>query len=196
MPQSKGRKSATTRVPQVQKAVARQPVAKPEGWSSKGKTWLAIFVSVFGLVATIAKFWPQISIEPSAPADRPNPFTGYMKITNDQFYPLSDVSVTVFSWCMRIGSGTNISPVDRCDRSMPSASHRWSPHRLAPHEPYEITPGDVLLVMPPTALLYAQISILVRYEPWLLPIHFNKEMRFETRKLEDGRIEWLHIPLD
>ena len=188
MPKPKGRKIAKRRVPQLQKAVAPAPMAKSDGWSSKGKTWLAIIVSVFGLVAAIAKFSPQISIEPSAPADRPNPFAGYMKITNDQFYPLSDVSVTVFSWCMRIGLGTNTSPVDRCDRSMPGASHRWSPHSLAPHEPYEITPGDVLLVTPPTALLYAQISVSVRYEP-SVPA-FPSHQRIAVRDTEVGR--WAH----
>jgi hypothetical protein len=151
---------------------------------------------MIGIGVAVAECWPRISIEPTASADELNPFTGYMKVTNEQFYTITDVSIEAFSWCVKIGLGSDTSPVDRCERSMPSSTHRWLKRRLGPHEPYEITPGDVLLVTPPTALLYAQISISVRYEPWFLPLHFDKEMRFESRKRKDGRIEWLHIPLN
>jgi len=76
---------------------------------------------------------------------------------------------------------------------MKSASKRWSKHLLLPHESYEFTPGDVLFATP-GGLLYAQISISISYEPWHIPYMMHKEMRFETRKLQDGTIEWLHLP--
>jgi hypothetical protein len=68
-------------------------------------------------------------------------------------------------------------------------------HTLEPHEPYEITPGDLIFVTP-GALLYAQISFFVSYQPWKLPLHLRKELRFQSRRLADGRIEWLHLPAD
>jgi hypothetical protein len=75
-------------------------------------------------------------------------------------------------------------------------THRWTKHTLEGHEPYEITPGERIFVTP-GALLYAQLSIFISYQPWILPIHLSeKEFRFETRRLSDGKIEWLHIPAD
>jgi len=80
--------------------------------------------------------------------------------------------------------------------SMHVQSHRWTKHTLEAHEPYEITPGDRIFITP-GALLYAQLSIFISYQPWILPFHLpEKEFRFETRRLSDGRIEWLHIPAD
>lgn len=43
----------------------------------------------------------------------------------------------------------------------------------------------------------AQIAIFVSYRPWRLPFHLPpKEMRFETRRTAEGKIEWIHIPRD
>jgi hypothetical protein len=48
----------------------------------------------------------------------------------------------------------------------------------------------------PDALLYAQMSIFISYRPWELPFHLIKERRFETRRMSDGKVEWMHIPVD
>ncbi len=52
-------------------------------------------------------------------------------------------------------------------------------------EAYEISLGDVLFATP-SALLYAEISINVTYTPWVLPYHLNKEIRFYSRRKENG----------
>jgi hypothetical protein len=152
--------------------------------------------AVLGLLLTIMRFWPQIAIEPTAAADPSNPFSGYFKIINEQVYVLTDVSIEASLWCARVGRGNNTSPIDKCQRSMSNSKQRWAKHALEPHEAYEITPGDLMFVTPPTALLYAQISIIVSYKPWKLPFGGGKEVHFESRRLPDGKIEWLHIPVD
>jgi hypothetical protein len=170
---------------------------KPTIWSkiSAFAKGLGLIGGVLGLIFTIMRLWPQIAIEPTAAADASNPFSGYFKITNEQAYPLTDVGVEASLWCARIGRGDNTSPIDKCERSMRTSKQRWTKHVLEPHEPYEITPSELMFVTPASALLYAQVSIFVTYKPWKLPIHGEKEFRFESRRLPDGKIEWLHIPV-
>src|ERR1700692_1014581 len=151
--------------------------------------------AILGLLYTILRFWPQLSIEPTAAAEPSNPLSGYFKVTNEQGYPLTDVGIEVSLRCARIGLEDNTSPMEKCPPSMRTSKQLWTNHTLEPHEPYEISPGDLLFVTP-GVLLYAQISFYISYKPWKVPYHLNKELRFETRRRSDGKIEWLHIPAD
>lgn len=170
---------------------------KADGTSSRAMKLVAGVGTILGLFLTVLHYWPQISVEATRAADVSNPLSGIFKVTNEQNYPINDVNVSMEASlrCSRIGLGDNTAPMDRCDPSMHTTKKRWSEHTLRPHEPYEISPGDLLFVTP-GALLYAQLSIFVSYEPWIIPIHWYKEMRFETRRLSDGTTEWLHIPAD
>jgi hypothetical protein len=125
----------------------------------------------------------------------PNQSTGYFKVTNEQVYALTDVSVEASLRCAKIGRGTDVTPPNRCEPSMHTSKERWLKHVLQPRESYEFSPGNLLFVTP-GALLYGQMSIFIIYQPWKLPIHLNKEVRFETRRLPDGQVAWLHIPVD
>lgn len=186
----------TLAVQEFSNAVAR--IASPQ----KSENWLPRTIKVvggigtiLGLLYTISQLWPEISVEPTAAAEPANPFSGYFKITNERGYPLTDVGVETSLRCARIGRGSDTSPSDKCEPSMHTSKRLWTNHTLEPHEPYEITPGDLLFATP-GALLYAQISIFVSFHPWNLPIPFKKELRFELRRHSDGKIEWLHLPAD
>jgi hypothetical protein len=172
-------------------AVSKEPEAPVWGWLKK----LGSIGAALALIYTVLCFWPQLSIDPTAAAEPSNPISGYFKITNEQVYPLTDVSIEVSLRCARIGRGDDTSPMDKCLPSMHSSKQLWSNHTLEPHEPYEITPGDLMFVTP-GALLYAQISFFVSYRPRKIPYHLSKELRFESRRRSDGKIEWLHIPAD
>ena len=124
-----------------------------------------------------------------------NPLSSIFKITNEQGYPLEDLSVEVSLRCVKMGRGDDTSPVDKCLPSMHTSGPRWTKHTLRPHEPYEISPGDKLFVTP-GGLLYAQIDIFVSFQPWRIPHHFESAFRFESRRLTDGTFQWLHIPND
>jgi hypothetical protein len=68
---------------------------------------------------------------------------------------------------------------------MQSSRHEPNKRTLTADEAYEISLGDVLFATP-SALLYAEISINVTYTPWVLPYHLNKEIRFYSRRKENG----------
>jgi hypothetical protein len=204
MKKPKRPKPTAKRAPPVQQSSsAAALVASPQvskGWWLKSKailTGLGAVGAALGLPLAIKDFWPQISVEPTAAADPSNPFSGIYKITNEQGYPLTDVSVEASLRCAKIGRGSDTPPPGKCEPSMHTSRPLWTKHTLEPHETYEITPGDLLIVTPPTALLYAQISIFVSYRPWKLPIPLRTmEFRFQSRRLSDGKIEWLHLPAE
>ena len=56
---------------------------------------LSAIGGVLALLLTMLHFWPEISIEPTLPAEPANPFSGIFKITNEQGYPLTNVGVEV-----------------------------------------------------------------------------------------------------
>jgi len=141
-------------------------------------------------------WWPQISVEPSAAADLiSNPLSGYFKITNEQTYRYEDLSVEVSLRCVKMGRGTDTSPMNKCEPSMHSSPQRWTKHTLDAHESYEISPGETLFVTP-GALLYAQLDVFVSFQPWKVPWRIDRPFRFESRRLTDGTFQWLHIPND
>jgi hypothetical protein len=151
-----------------------------------------------GALIGLFHWWPQISVEPSAAADlAANPLSGYFRVTNEQVYPIEDLSVEVSLRCAKLGRGDDTSPIptNKCERSMDSAPQRWTNHTLGPHEPYEINPGEVLFVTP-GGLLYAQLDISVSFQPWNVPVSIHRAFRFETRRRLDGDIQWVHIPND
>ncbi len=78
---------------------------------------------------------------------------------------------------------------------MHTSKQRWTKHTLDAHESYEISPGEMLLVTP-GGLLYAQLDVLVSFQPSKIPWRFDRPFRFETRRLSDGGIQWVHIPND
>ena len=152
--------------------------------------------AVLGLLAATIRWWPQISVEPSAAADLvSNPLSGYFRITNEQTYPIEDLSVEVSLRCAKIGRGDDTSPMNKCEPSMHTSKQRWTKHTLDAHEPYEISPGEMLFVTPGT-LLYAQLDVFVSFQPWKVPWRINIPFRFETRRLSDSGIQWVHTPND
>jgi hypothetical protein len=75
----------------------------------------------------------------------------------------------------------------------------WRAKALAMDEKYTITVDDIFrrpfLIDPPTSVKYADVSIIVIYDPWFVPWHREKEFRFETRPTA-GKLFWFARPVD
>jgi hypothetical protein len=94
--------------PKTPKAPIKQPQAVAVSKRSEAPAWgwfkkLGYVGGGLGLILTVLRFWPQLSIEPTAAAERSNPISGYFKIANEQVYPLTDVGIEVSLRCARIG---------------------------------------------------------------------------------------------
>jgi hypothetical protein len=65
--------------------------------------------------------------------------------------------------------------------------------RLAMDEKYEITPEDLLRTY---AVTDADIAIVVKYQPWFIPIKRQRQFRFFTKHFQDGETLWFERPVD
>ena len=55
---------------------------------------------------------------------------------------------------------------------------------------------DFLRLAPPAKFGGADISIIVEYQPWLVPLRQEKEFRFATELGTDSRLYWASRPAD
>jgi hypothetical protein len=151
--------------------------------------------SVLACGTAAAAYWPRVSVEPTDPSQASNPFSGVFQIGDPLFYSLHDVRIQAFLWCATIGRGTDDTPPSMCERGMASSPRAWNHRVIERDRPYQVDIGNVLFATP-SALLYADISIKVTFQPWYIPRDFEREFRFYTRRRDDGTIQWLHRPLD
>jgi hypothetical protein len=149
-------------------------------------TALGVVSAAVGLLVLL----PNVTIEPSSAPEALNPFSGVFKITNNQFYPIEHVHIQAYLWCTKMGTGTDTTPPSFCEKGNIPSSMPARNQDIAAHGSRQIVAGEVLYGTP-HALLYAEISIKVSYQPWLLPIPLDRDGHFYTRRKDNGDIEWL-----
>jgi hypothetical protein len=173
-------------------------ISETHRWISRGQAlWTTL--SVGAVLLAYLVLLPRILIVPTAVPQPSDPFSGFFRITNNQFYSLRDVSMEASLWCAAIGGpNSNPPPIKNkdCMQSMKTAKPDWHDHTLEPDEGWEISLANLFAVWPSTALRYADIVITVHYRPWFWPFQNTRDFRFFTRRLNSGGIEWLAKPLD
>ena len=182
MPESRGRKAKRTAGPKTPKKPP-PPSKSRWGWVLKA---LGAVVSAIGLLALL----PAVTVEPSNAPEASNPFSGVFKIANAQFYPIQRVRVQAYLWCVRMGAGTNTTRPSLCIKGNIAGSRPEWNQDIPARGSRQIVAGEVLYGTP-NALMYAELSIKVSYQPWFLPISFEREDQFYTRRKDNGDIEWL-----
>jgi hypothetical protein len=155
---------------------------------------ITLFATLTGAVG-LTVLWPRVTVEPTDASEASNPFSGIFKVANLQNYPLHEVRIEAFLWCAKIGRSTDTTPPTMCERGMASSKREWNHRTIGADDSYQVEVGNVLFATP-SALLYADISIKVTFEPWFISRDFHREFRFYTRRKDDGTIEWLHRPLE
>jgi hypothetical protein len=160
-----------------------------------GVVWAAIsvFLALLGGAAAIMTFVPRIVVADSAgPIDSSNQFSMAFSITNNNPYPLKDVSVSL-ALCDIVTEPLPFTPKPSCDVYNTSTLTRpdWQHHRLLPDEPWTILVGDMFTI---EHLSGADIGIFVSYQPWFLPWHWDKAFRFITSRQPNGYLYWRHAP--
>ncbi len=203
MPKSRGRKTNLKPqrpfVPVARSGGSSTSPVPSKRWRTKAKAiWSA--VSVGAVLLAYLVLVPRISITPSAVPQPSDPFSGYFRLANNQFYSLRDVSIQASMWCAAIGGrDSNPPPIDNahCLPSMKTSKPEWRDHTIDGDESWDISLAGLFSVTPSSALRYADIVITVNYQLWLWPFHrCRREFRFFTRRLDGGGVEWLQKPLD
>ncbi|MCL4522929.1 MAG: hypothetical protein M1451_03325, partial [Acidobacteria bacterium] len=72
----------------------------------------------------------------------------------------------------------------------------WNRHTLRMDEKFTISTADLIMMLPPDQLAFADIAIVVSYQPWWLPFRREKIFRFVTYRQTLGHIYWYSEPLE
>lgn len=174
---------------------------------SRGRKRFAGFVTfvvaVIGFLSAVASFAPRLQVDlPEAAVEPSSPFPSSITVTNNGLIPLDDVSLFVRLCRVTSLAGGQIIGRKSCDGPSGGAggitTPDWQKHRLAVDEKWIVPMGsNVSFRINP---VNADISIVVKYWPWLLPRLWSdlreKEARLVIHKQPDGRLFWVLRPVD
>jgi len=129
-------------------------------------------------------------IDPS----HPHPIS--FKITNTGFIPLWNLQPE-FRLCEFDTNPPHNLP-DRCVGHLGSIliMPQWFVSELARDETDELRFDDLFNVQPPAQFGAADISIVLKFNPWFVPTNFTIEKRFQTHLEDDGKLSWIPRPLN
>jgi hypothetical protein len=157
---------------------------------------------VIGLLSAVATFAPRLQIDvPEAAVEPSSPFPSSVAITNG-FVQLEDVNLFVRLCQVTNAAGGQIIGRKSCDGLSSAAggitTPAWQKHRLVTDEKWMVPMGkNVPFYVDPAT---ADVSIVVKYWPWLLPRFWfglmEKEVRLVIHIQPDGRRIWTPRPID
>jgi hypothetical protein len=158
--------------------------------------WGSVVVTI---VAGFFYFLPRVTVEPSGVYDPSYPSPLTFTISNINVVPLRDVQPSL-GVCF-ISYSEPPEDINHCNGPAGSklAFTPWFVKWLDVDEKYQIIIEDALRIKDsPKQITNADITIAVTYTPWFMPSWWRntKEFRFITRRLSDGKIHWVPVPLN
>jgi hypothetical protein len=162
---------------------------------------IGFLVAAIGLLSAVTSFVPRPQIDVSEVVEPSSPFPSSITITNG-FVPLENISIFVRLCRVTNAAGGQIIGRKSCDGPSSGAggitTPEWQKHRLTTDEKWVVPMGaNVPFYADPVT---ADISIIVKYWPWLLPrLWFDlmeKEVRLVIHKQPDGRLIWNPRPIN
>ena len=155
---------------------------------------LAAAILIGGPVAAVM-FLPGVKVDSEGPVDPANPYPISFKISDANFIPLGDVNVYL-EICYAVAAPVPVPRPCRLPYKERMFKAAWRGHALALDQPFAVTLDDFMRFTAPDKFGGADISIIVEYYPWNLPIREEKEFRFATERAVDGKLHWIPRPLD
>ena len=211
MPKSRGRKPKKKKAQQTAvaskkstplTAVASKKSAPLTTVASEKSAWIPLpsrlfagFLAICTIVGLIV-FWPRLIVEAVGQIDPLRPFPITFKITNTGFIPLDSVQPAIGLCDFWTGSPKNLP--DQCNGPLGSYLQmpQWFVSTLARDATTEVRLDDLFNIIPPAQFGAADISIKVAFNPWIIPIRWQREFRFQTRLERDGKLSWTARPLN
>ena len=193
MPKSRKRKR-----PAVKAAPPKLP-GPPKKWfprAIKFGSGLAAAIALAAAVVGLLFLWPRVTVDPEGPVDPSNPRQISFKITNTGFIPLKNAQPALGLCEIWFGPPKNLP--ERCEKSLGTRFRKpqWFVKTLARDESVKIRIDDLFNIQPPAEFGAADISIRVDFNPWIIPIQYAVEFRFQTRIETNGMLSWIPRPLD
>jgi len=161
---------------------------------------LAVILAIATLLG-YAILIPRVTVSASDPIDPRNPFSSKFTITNESYYPLTDVSVGFGLGELHAASGGTLHGGEPLSENAPFFTDtRWQHHRLAISEQFSISPyfsfrsngSSDSSQVPGNS---GDIAVIVKYKMWFLPWIQVKAFRFQMLQATNGTYLWYSIPL-
>jgi hypothetical protein len=162
------------------------------------------FISAVAVLLAYLALIPRISISLGDPVDPDNPFSSRFTVKNDGLMPLNDVFIGIHPQLIVKGTAkVGAPPRKEGDGKdvFTFTTPQWQHLHLGMDEVFTIQISTVL--GPIGGLRFPQegeftkgdISIIVRYKPWIFPFRQVREFRVELRKESNGKDYWDFVPL-
>jgi hypothetical protein len=155
---------------------------------------LAAAVLAGGTAAAITLL-PGVTVEPDSPIDPANPYPMDFKIADANFIPLDHVNAYLVI-CYVAAAPAPVAPPCQLPDKIRRFKAAWRDHALAKDQSFTITLDDFMRLPATAKLGGADISIIVEYQPWSMPLRQEKEFRFTTLPQSDGKLYWIARSLD
>ena len=159
---------------------------------------------LLGIAVAVISLVPRVTITTSgAPMEPEKPYLVTFNVTNNSpmLETLNDASVGIVLGKI-LGEPLPFIP----DKTLPNLDIQltrpeWNKHKLLADETYTVTLDKSFALggvppYKPARLSGADIGIVVKYKPWILPWYRRKIQRFITEKHSDGKLYWTPIPLE
>ncbi len=155
---------------------------------------LAAAVLGGGTVAAVV-YLPGVTVEPDGPVDPSNPYPISFTISDANFIPLNNVNAYLVI-CYAVAAPAPTAPVCQPPYKTRKFKAAWRDHSLSAGQQFTIVLDDFMRFAAPAKFGGADISIVVEYQPWLLPLRQEKEFRFATEPRIDGKLDWVSSQAD
>jgi hypothetical protein len=154
-----------------------------------------VAAALVGGVAAAVALLPGVTVEAQGPVDPANPYPISFTIANASFIPLTNVNAYLVICYL---AAAPAPPGQQCEPPYKTRLFKagWRDHALAADQQFSITLDDFMRFTAPAKFGQADISIIVEYRPWSLPVRQEMEFRFATRPGVDGKSHWISQPLD
>ena len=171
--------------------------ASERSWSI-GKRILAALGAVgtvLTLGLTVMHYWPELSVEPTAEADISNALRDISRLRTSRAIRLTMSASRQACDVRRLAGATTrhhwTSVFHRCDLRTIVGRSTLSP--LMRHTRLALA---IAFSSRPEGFSTRRCRYSFRFSRRIIPLHQEQEFRFETRRMSDGKIQWLHIPVD
>jgi hypothetical protein len=155
---------------------------------------LAAAILVGGTTAAVVLL-PGVTVDSEGPVDPSNPYPISFKIADSNFIPLNNVNAYLVVCYV---AAAPAPPAQQCQPPYKTRLFKasWRDHSVTTKQPFTITLDDFMRFAAPAKFGGADISIIVEYQPWLVPVRQEKEFRFTTLPQIDGKLHWIARSLD
>lgn len=183
------------RVPKPPLAVRINQQERMRGWS--WGTSLGWGISVAGLAITLLVFWPRITVDPDGEIDPADTKSMAFRLTNSGILTLRDVRPALGVCEISGFPAGDDHPIQTCSGPLQSYAFikAWRASAITIDEHPTIRLWDAIGLNNGSRVTRADISIKVFYFDWMWPIEFQKEFRFTTTQLANGKLVWTPMPI-